>query len=533
MEYIEGVTLEKVIQDRVALAWREVAELGIQICDALHYAHERGVVHRDMKPSNLMVTPDGKIKLTDFGIAKDLDATALTATGRTLGTAAYMAPEQIRGTPPISHKTDLYSLGILFFQMLTGKMPFEGNTPVVLMHAHLNEPPPRPSTRVAEIPKALDELVLSLMAKAPADRPWDAAAVSMALTELRDKAERGAAIAMVWPSSGQAATKRSRSGEAADGGSAASEQPRKKRRKATTLAGLAPSALATSRGLSEGLGSLRISRAALETALLVAALLAVGGFIGYWIYPPSAGYLYSQAEGLMASKHRSEWVRAREEFLDPLDKRFPNNPFRDQTQAWRDKIFLDDAEGRAKFLSSDKKLSNINDPQNNAERQFVLTFALARDASERGDDLGAKRHWEEMAQSLKPDEPEDRGWYLLAQQRVKTVEAAIEDRRRYVEKELDAAMIAELGGRTAEANSIRNTLITKFGQFTDLADLLARAQPVVKSPETKTTTPREAPPNPSSPSSDDGKSSAADPPDQPKTSGDPDGRSGSPPGSAP
>ena len=100
-----------------------------------------------------MVTADGKIKLTDFGIAKDLDATALTATGRTLGTAAYMSPEQIRGTPAVSHKTDLYALGVVLYQMLVGKPPFEGSTPVVLMHCHLNEPPPRPSAKVAGDPQ--------------------------------------------------------------------------------------------------------------------------------------------------------------------------------------------------------------------------------------------------------------------------------------------------------------------------------------------------------------------------------------------
>ena len=156
-----------------------------------------------------MVTTDGKIKLTDFGIAKDLDATALTATGRTLGTAAYMSPEQIRGAPAVSHRTDLYALGVVLFQMLVGKPPFEGNTPVVLMHSHLNEPPPRPSAKVAEIPRKLDELIVNLMAKSPNDRPWDAAAVGVKLTDLRDKADKGAAdqdgLAVQRPRCGQPA----------------------------------------------------------------------------------------------------------------------------------------------------------------------------------------------------------------------------------------------------------------------------------------------------------------------------------------
>ena len=212
MEFVEGSTLEKSIVDRGNLPWLEVVELGIQICDALQYAHQHGVVHRDLKPSNLMLTTtDGKIKLTDFGIAKDLDATALTGTGRTLGTAAYMAPEQIRGNPPVSHKTDLYALGVVLYQLVVGKPPFEGSTPVVLMHSHLNEPAPRPSARIHEIPKALDELIVTLMAKSPTDRPWDAAAVGFKLTELRDKASRGASIAMVWPSS-QAGGKSAQSG---------------------------------------------------------------------------------------------------------------------------------------------------------------------------------------------------------------------------------------------------------------------------------------------------------------------------------
>src|SRR3954449_207539 len=198
MEYIAGETLEQLLARRGPFPWREVVDLGIQICDALHYAHEHGVVHRDLKPSNLMVTEAGEIKLTDFGIAKDLDATALTAPGRTLGTAAYMAPEQIRGTPEVSHKTDLYSLGIVLYQMLTGQPTFSGASAVVLMHCHLNQPPPRPSAKVPEIPRALDDLIVNLMAKTPADRPWDAAAAGQKLTELRDKLEKGEKVAMVF-----------------------------------------------------------------------------------------------------------------------------------------------------------------------------------------------------------------------------------------------------------------------------------------------------------------------------------------------
>ena len=317
MEYIDGVTLEKTISDRGNLPWREVVELGIQICDALHYAHEHGVVHRDLKPSNLMITADGQIKLTDFGIAKDLDATALTATGRTLGTAAYMSPEQIRGTPAVSHKADLYALGVVFYQMLVGKPPFEGSTPVVLMHNHLNEPPPRPSAKIHEIPKALDELIVNLMAKAPADRPWDAAAVGVKLTELRDKVERGAAVAMVWPSSQPGAGKSPKGALAEDsrpagGGSPASESARKKTRRPGKLSSTASRVASATRPRSPWL-----TRSLLETALLALALVVIGAFIGYWVWPPSAAYLYRQAEALMASPRRADWMTARDAFLTP------------------------------------------------------------------------------------------------------------------------------------------------------------------------------------------------------------------------
>src|SRR5919197_3639282 len=112
MEYVEGESLDRVMARRGRMSWEEVVALGQQLCGALQHAHERGIVHRDIKPSNIMVLPAGTLKLTDFGIAKDLDGTQLTSANCTVGTAAYMSPEQCRGEKIITHKSDLYSLGI-------------------------------------------------------------------------------------------------------------------------------------------------------------------------------------------------------------------------------------------------------------------------------------------------------------------------------------------------------------------------------------------------------------------------------------
>src|SRR5262245_31014991 len=124
MEFIEGESLDHVMNRRGRLTWEEVIQLGGQLCDALQHAHEKGIIHRDLKPSNLMILPDRTIKLTDFGIAKDTDVTALTAANCTVGTAAYMSPEQCRGEKTLTAKSDLYSLGVVFFELLTGRKPF-------------------------------------------------------------------------------------------------------------------------------------------------------------------------------------------------------------------------------------------------------------------------------------------------------------------------------------------------------------------------------------------------------------------------
>src|SRR5256885_2254042 len=130
-------TVYRVLARRGAFPWDEVVAIGRQLCEALRHAHDKGIIHRDLKPSNLMVLKDGTVKLTDFGIAKDTDVTALTAANNTVGTAAYMSPEQCKGERNLTHKSDLYSMGVMFYELLTGRKPFLAESPIDMFQAHV------------------------------------------------------------------------------------------------------------------------------------------------------------------------------------------------------------------------------------------------------------------------------------------------------------------------------------------------------------------------------------------------------------
>ena len=187
MEVIDGETLEAILLRKGAFSWDETIDLGKQICNALQHAHDNGVIHRDIKLSNLMVTKQGLLKLTDFGIAKDLDGTLLTGANCAIGTAAYMSPEQCRGESKVTGQSDLYSLGVVLFELLTGKRPFRGDNAVELFLHHVQSKPERPSRINLEIPKFLDTLVLHLLEKKPEDRPPSASVVAKILEEIRVK----------------------------------------------------------------------------------------------------------------------------------------------------------------------------------------------------------------------------------------------------------------------------------------------------------------------------------------------------------
>ncbi len=209
-EYVSGPTLERVLNRAGALDWPEAVGVGLQICDALIELHRLDVVHRNLKPSHLIRTQQGQLKMIGFGMAKSLAEFAPSGPGLARGTPGYMAPEQICGSHAIGPRTDLYALGVVLWHLLTGEEPYRelwdaGHTRggATLAFAHLTQPLSRPSAKAPGIPHLLDELVVKLMAKRPLDRPKDAKEVARTLWRLQ-KEGMGA------PSSGRPVDERDR-----------------------------------------------------------------------------------------------------------------------------------------------------------------------------------------------------------------------------------------------------------------------------------------------------------------------------------
>ena len=165
MEHVEGRLLKDIIGDG-PLPVAEAARIIEGVLTALEYSHRAGVVHRDIKPGNIMVTPTGQVKVMDFGIARAISDSAATVaqTSSILGTAQYFSPEQARGET-VDARTDLYSTGVVLFEMLTGRPPFQGDSPVAVAYQHVSEPPVAPSTLAPQVTPALDAVVMHALSK--------------------------------------------------------------------------------------------------------------------------------------------------------------------------------------------------------------------------------------------------------------------------------------------------------------------------------------------------------------------------------
>jgi serine/threonine-protein kinase len=180
MEYFDGKTLAELVVGRGPLGKRDLRDIIGQVCEGLDTAHRAGVVHRDLKPQNVLVGERNTVKIIDFGLAKTAFASGLTATGLLLGTPHYMAPEQVRGKD-VDARTDIYALGALTYHATTGRPPFEGDNPIAISFAHLSETPVRPRALNPAISAELDQIIMDALAKDPRDRPQSAAMFRQAL----------------------------------------------------------------------------------------------------------------------------------------------------------------------------------------------------------------------------------------------------------------------------------------------------------------------------------------------------------------
>lgn len=170
MEYIEGNTLTSIISSNRTVGLNDILYIGSQVASGLKEAHKHGLVHRDIKPGNIMITPSGKVKVTDFGIVSlQNEESDITKTGAVLGTASYISPEQAQGKA-VSFESDLYSLGTVLYELITGKPPFSGDSPIATATKHLTDKPEKLSTYRKDIPKGLENAVLKLLEKRPYDR---------------------------------------------------------------------------------------------------------------------------------------------------------------------------------------------------------------------------------------------------------------------------------------------------------------------------------------------------------------------------
>ncbi len=198
MEYVPGRTLRELLRERGWLPWQEALSVIDPVLAGLAAAHRAGIVHRDVKPENVLLTADGRVKVVDFGLARASAAVGNTRAGMIIGSVSYIAPEQVTGAPT-SARTDVYAAGVMLFEMLTGRVPFSGESPLAVAYAHVNSDVPAVSTFAGGIPPGVEQLVGAATSRDPQLRPPDAEAFLRATRGLRgiaDPAEQ--AITGAW-----------------------------------------------------------------------------------------------------------------------------------------------------------------------------------------------------------------------------------------------------------------------------------------------------------------------------------------------
>lgn len=434
MEYVDGASLEEILDQQGRLPWREVLAIAEQITPALRHVHDHGVIHRDLKPSNILRAVTGEIKLADFGIAKVFAAPHLTKTNAVVGTAEFLSPEQAGGKV-VGKRSDIYSLGVVLYFLITGRPPFTGRSYVDLLHKHRFGQFDRPSLIVPELPPELDDLVCSMLEKEPDKRPHDCFVLGKQLATLRRKLERKGSPTVV--------EKDAMTVDAVD--------PLKLTRMEgpATLAGRL-----VRRQLEEQQRGGPIRRLLAHPLFVAPALAVVLGVLAWTFWPMSSAQLYERGAELMAQEHIVDKERAWREYLEPLNRQFPDHPYQAEVQKLREQ--LDDA----------------RHPVPSEAQRFYQRGEMLR---QQGDLRGAQATWANVVEAF-GDVEEERKWVERCRRSLHELERTLGQRDRLAPLRRALRRLDQLqrDGKAEEAAKLRRALTELYEPDPAAAPLLPK-----------------------------------------------------------
>lgn len=423
MEFIDGQNLAEILEAQTRVPWRDALAIAQQVCPALKHVHDHGIIHRDLKPSNILFRSDGVLKLTDFGIAKIFASSHLTQTGGVVGTAEYISPEQAQGKPA-TKRSDIYSLGIVLYYLITGKLPFEGTSFVDLLHKHRYGQFEKPSRLVPDLPYEIDDLLCQLLEKDPSKRPPDCMVLMKQLEALKKKLDRKDQATSAGPRETVAENKPTFDPKAEPG-------------PATLMGRLVREELQR-----QNLGG-PITQFFNHPWVIVIGFFLCLSVFAYALWPPTQESLYRHGSELMASNRLADKEEAWRDYLEPLNQRYPEHPYQEEVARFR------------RQLEQAREGTKVSE----AERFFRLGERRLED----GDDVAAAALWQNVITAFESVDAE-RDWVQQARKRLDELRAPKRqaEHLKRVAPVLNQAAKLAADGKQAEAERLWSALETLY-----------------------------------------------------------------------
>ncbi|MCG8450581.1 MAG: serine/threonine protein kinase [Pirellulales bacterium] len=445
LEMVAGESLREQLDRRGKLPWEVAVDIADGICVALDHAHQAGFVHQRLTPTRVLLPQSGGVKLVGFdGVWADRDE--VLGLRAPMEVAHYLAPEEFRGKQSASlPQCDLFSLGVLLFECLSGESPWQADTPSELVKARRESEAPRVSTKVLDCPVWLDALVSRLLAVKRSDRLASADEAHRAIVTAKSKADTGVGAAQhAWSGKKGVLDVGQDSGEL-----------RRLRRQRTAQKARDPF---------------------YEQAWFLASCLAAVLGLGAWsMWPLSEEALFTKAKPLMDSESTADWKRAREQYLGPLLQRFPDSQYAEEIQAFEDRYAMHRAEERIKNLDRFGRK-----PKTEAER----CFAEAWEYEQFGDRYTAWQKYEALINLFgEKENPDDRAFVNLAHrhiQQIKSSSNAQDDIASFLQNQIEQAQSLAATGKRFKARSVLDSLITLYAGNQEVRSLVEEARELIR-----------------------------------------------------